>query len=346
MAEFYIYAAAFILTAAGVKIFTVWSLRRNVLDVPNERSSHTRPTPRGGGLIIVIVALGLYLFYTILLTRNFLWQYAVGAILIAAVSWLDDLYSLSFGWRILVHAAAALFIAQSLNQALFFDSGLPYNAWLRIGVLLAVILWIVWLTNAYNFMDGIDGIAGVQAVSAGIGWLLFGKFFQTNSTTEVYGGILAFSAAAFLIYNWRPAKVFMGDVGSAFLGFSFASLPIFLVVENPSNWKSALVVGVGLIWLFFFDTIHTLLQRIWRREKFWQAHRSHIYQQLVVNGLTHPFVAGLYGTLSFFNAFLIIAASWFGRGAAYIVVVILIVQAIGLLIFLRSIKKSSVKAPL
>lgn len=290
----------FLATYGGVKIFRRWSLRRELFDVPNERSSHTVPTPRGGGLIIVLVCLGTYALAPVVCGGRFHWSYFLGAALVAAVSWLDDVYSVPFGWRFLAHSAAALPVI--FNLGFFGEIYLPFVQTVNIGASGAVItfLWIVWLTNAYNFMDGIDGIAGTQAVTAGIGWLVAGHFLDLPSA-GFYGGVIAFSSLGFLIQNWQPAKIFMGDVGSAFLGYSFAALPLLAKNENqPENNFPAILLptAVLLVWLFVFDSVWTFAGRALRREKVWQAHRGHIYQKMVTAGWSHQAVAVLYGLLS------------------------------------------------
>lgn len=303
MKEISFYAAAFLLTFGGVRRFRRWSLRRRLLDVPNERSSHTAPTPRGGGLIIVIVSLAGYALAANFLSNNFHTSYLLGAVLIALVSWLDDLYTVSFVWRFLIHSLAAALVIFNLG---YFDAiGAPLFQNFNLGLigLPLTFFWIVWLTNAYNFMDGIDGIAGMQALTAGIGWLLVGKIFGLPATA-VYGGVIAFSSLGFLILNWQPAKIFMGDVGSAFLGYSFAVLPLLAQNEAGANsevQRFLLPSAVFLVWLFVFDTLWTFARRVLNREKVWQAHRGHIYQKFVIGGFSHRFIAGLYGLLSTIN---------------------------------------------
>ncbi len=292
-----IFAVVFLASYAGVERFRRWSIRREFFDIPNERSSHTAPTPRGGGAVIAVVSLICYAGYTNFVTHNFAWSYFLGAALIAAISWLDDVYDISFAWRILVHAAAAALVIITLG----FWSGaeLPLARRVEFGVFGAVVtfFWIVWLTNAYNFMDGIDGIAGMQAITAGIGWLLIGNWLGCGSA-GFYGGALAFSSLGFLLHNWQPAKIFMGDVGSAFLGYSFAVLPLLAKSENDLNAPVLPVVGVALVMPFVADTLVTFARRIFKREKIWRAHRSHLYQQLVISGFSHRTVAFFYGLVS------------------------------------------------
>lgn len=337
MTEFLIYAAVFFGTIVGVKAFVEWSRRRRLLDIPNERSSHTRPTPRGGGLIIVLICLSFYVLYTNFAAGDFVWQYFVGALLIAVISWLDDLYSISSLWRILIHAAAAFLIVQTLNETSFLESSRHETDSIRIAGLCAAFLWTVWLTNAYNFMDGIDGIAGAQAACAGVGWLFIGKFLHLE-TVGIFGGALAVSALGFLIFNRHPAKVFMGDVGSAFLGFSFAALPLMAAKKTSGGLFSWLFIGAALVWLFFFDTAITLFRRILKRENFWQAHRTHVYQQLVVSGFSHTTVAALYGVLSALNAASIVGVLM-RKNLVFVFLSFVLVQSIGLLLFVRRAKK-------
>ena len=147
-------------------------------------------------------------------------------------------------------------------------------------------------------MDGIDGIAGMQAVTAGIGWLIIGQMLGFE-TVAFYGGVIAFSSFGFLIHNWHPAKIFMGDVGSAFLGYTFAVLPLLTKNETADNFSLLPIIAVGLVFLFVLDTTLTFFRRILKREKIWQAHRSHIYQQLVISGFSHRSVTLFYGFISF-----------------------------------------------
>lgn len=300
MTEVGIYLLIFLSTLFGVELFRHWSRRRSLLDVPNERSSHSTPTPRGGGLIIVIVCLSAFAGLTFFSKGRFSYGYLGGAGLIALISWLDDLFSISFVWRFLVHSLAALFALGSLGY--FEEFYFPFQQTVNIGHagFLLTFLWIVWLTNAYNFMDGIDGLAGIQAVTAGFGWLLVGKFFGAE-TVGFYGGVVMFASLGFLIVNWQPAKIFMGDVGSAFLGYTFAVMPLLMKNElNPDFEKRAVLlpVAVLLVWLFVFDTLWTFARRILKKEKVWQAHREHLYQQMVIGGFSHQFVSGLYGIVS------------------------------------------------
>jgi UDP-N-acetylmuramyl pentapeptide phosphotransferase/UDP-N-acetylglucosamine-1-phosphate transferase len=158
------------------------------------------------------------------------------------------------------------------------------------------VLWIVGLTNAYNFMDGIDGIAGGQALVAGLGWALLG----TVAGAPIVGGLgtlVSCSSLGFLLHNWYPAGIFMGDVGSAFLGYTLAVLPL-LFSFSAGESAGAPVVGLLLVWPFVFDTGFTFLRRLWRRENVFATHRSHLYQRITSPRSGHGRVALMYSGLA------------------------------------------------
>ncbi len=292
--EIIYYISAFILTFFGVELFRRWSLKRQILDIPNERSSHSTPTPRGGGIIFV----GVCLIFCIIWNLEFgIWSYLSGAILLAVISWIDDLKSVPSILRFTVHFISAGLIIYGFG--LFQIVRFPYIGDIQLNyfALPITLLWIVWLTNAYNFMDGIDGIAAAQAITAGIGWYLLGYKFDIPFTGFL-GMILALTNSAFIFHNWSPAKIFMGDVGSAFLGFSFAFLPLSAAKESTQNTSKFFLIGVLFVLPFMFDTVFTFIRRLLNGEKVWQAHRSHLYQRLVIGGYSHRFVTTLYGIIS------------------------------------------------
>jgi UDP-N-acetylmuramyl pentapeptide phosphotransferase/UDP-N-acetylglucosamine-1-phosphate transferase len=270
----------------GTSAFRSWGLGRGVVDVPNERSSHVTPTPRGAGLIFVLICL---LSYAILAAyfQTLPWIYLLTAGLVAGISWLDDLHSIPSAWRLAVHflSAATLVLvtggSNGLDGAKLVASG-------------GAVLWIVWMINAYNFMDGIDGIAGSQAVVAGISWAVF-TAMTGEGQMSVYASIVAVSVLAFLLHNWEPAKIFMGDVGSAFLGFTLASFPFLRANVTDGLHSVYATAGLIFLWFFFFDTVVTLLKRLVRRERVWEAHRSHLYQRMVIAGWRHSRVTIIYG---------------------------------------------------
>jgi UDP-N-acetylmuramyl pentapeptide phosphotransferase/UDP-N-acetylglucosamine-1-phosphate transferase len=300
---------ALVLSCLGVAGVRRWAERHQILDIPNERSSHTRPIPRGGGLPIVIVTLAGVIFSWL---RDPAWAwpallaYGVGAGLISVISGLDDLHSLPNCVRFAAHSLGA--ILAILGFGYWYTVSIPFLGpvslgWLGLPV---TFLWLVGLTNAYNFMDGIDGIAGGQGVVAGLGWGLLGWQAESSMVTAL-GLLLAVCSLGFLWHNWPPARIFMGDVGSAFLGYSFA---VLAVVAAQSDSR-LVVAGVLLVGPFVFDTVFTFLRRLWAGENVFTAHRSHLYQRLVIAGHSHRSVTLLYAGLAF--VITLLALSWSTR---------------------------------
>jgi UDP-N-acetylmuramyl pentapeptide phosphotransferase/UDP-N-acetylglucosamine-1-phosphate transferase len=174
--------------------------------------------------------------------------------------------------------------------------------------LILIFFWIVGLTNSYNFMDGIDGIAGGQAVVAGLGWAIFG-WLGNDPLVCALGMLMAACSLGFLGHNWPPARIFMGDVASGFLGLTFAVLPILAALRDARF----LLVGVLLVWPFLFDTIFTFLRRLSRGENVFAAHRSHLYQRLVIADRSHLFATSLYCMLALTG--LLLSLVWMRGGA-------------------------------
>lgn len=296
--EYFIFIISLAVTYLGVGWFRTWSLGKGYLDHPNERSSHDTPTPRGGGLVIAAVTLTAYIGSSWLFNYKLSFGFIIGAILVVTVSWLDDIYSLTFGWRLLVHLIAAA--AVTLDVGYFEEFSIPFvKAQLHLGIfgMVVSLILIAWFVNAYNFMDGIDGLAGVQAVAAGLGWLLVGLLMGIPVATMI-GGVVLFSSIGFLIHNWQPAKIFMGDAGSAFLGFTFASMPYLLREQGTVRPELLPIVAVLFVWLFVFDSAVTVVRRFLRGERVWNAHREHLYQRMVIAGQSHQFVSILYGVIA------------------------------------------------
>lgn len=272
--------AAFVALAGLVGLLGTWTmrayaLRRDLLDHPNARSSHVVPTPRGGGVAIVA---GFCLATTAWALESDgehaaqLWLAIVPpALLVAAVGFVDDHRPLSARLRLLVHFAAATWAVGMLG-------GLPAIPWpggaLPVGLaggVLAVVA-AVWCLNLYNFMDGIDGIAASEAVFVAVA---AGVLAGSGSPAFLPLLSLAAAAAGFLAFNWPPARIFMGDAGSGFLGLALAGLLLSLHASGH------LPIGAALILLgaFLADATVTLLVRLRRGERLHEAHRTHAYQR-------------------------------------------------------------------
>lgn len=271
-----------------------WARRRDLLDRPNARSSHSQPTPRLGGLAMVAVVS----------LPGLLWLEVAGrrdsparallllGLIVALVSLLDDLRGLPARLRLGIHGLVACGVVASAGtlQAVSVP-GLGTCA-LGLADWPLSVLWIVGCINAFNFMDGIDGLAGGQAVVLGLTWFAIGLLLAWPEG-QVLGLLLASSAAGFLVHNWAPARIFMGDAGSAFLGYWAAVMPF--CAPRPG----ALLAPAALaLWPFLFDTSLTLARRARSGQPLLVAHRGHLYQRLVDSGYSHARVASLYIALA------------------------------------------------
>lgn len=280
--------------------------RRQILDMPNERSSHVLPTPRGGGLAttpVMVAALACMPGFQSL---------AVGALLLLWISWLDDRRPLPPLPRFAVQAAAiAAWLLINGGEKMVFQGYLP--AW--IDHLLVFLAWL-WFVNLYNFMDGIDGITGVQSLALGIGITAIGGLELMPPALSV-----AAVAAAFLCFNWHPAKMFLGDSGSIPLGFVLGGL----LIELAS--RGHLAAALILPGYYLADATLTIGTRLCRGEKIWLPHRSHFYQRAVQGGKRHDQVAWAIGigNLALLGCALAVP-TWDGWaiGAAVAVVVVLL----------------------
>ena len=278
-------SAAFATALVGGWLYLRWA-PRHALDVPNQRSSHTRPTPRGGGLVIVagfLVGLALWLQTGGSLSPRAI-GWLIGALLVAAVSFIDDLRRLPAAPRLLTHLIGAAILTFAGAQAGYML------------VLPLAFVYVSLITNIYNFMDGIDGLAALQAIVASAALAVAGAVVDNPLVTGV-GGLLAAASAGFLVYNIPPARLFMGDIGSTFLGFSLAGLTL-LGSTGVGGGRLPIEFGVVVLAPFLFDGVVTLARRALRGERWYAAHRSHYYQRLVQRWLSHARVTGLYTVLA------------------------------------------------
>lgn len=255
----------------------------SLLDHPNERSSHQRATPRGGGLAIAIVfhCVVALLWWLGIVVSDVAIALLGGGVMLAIVGWVDDHGHVPAAVRALVHLLAAswaVYWLGGISQISMGDFDLPLPT---IGSLLSVI-GVVWLINLYNFMDGIDGIAGGQGVAAALmGGLLL--WLGGNQGLAMLAWTLAAACAGFLVWNWPPARIFMGDVGSGLTGFIFA----VLALASEKSGAVPLLSWLLLLLVFVGDATLTLLKRLIQGEKWYTAHRSHAYQRLIQRGFSH-----------------------------------------------------------
>jgi len=275
-------AATGLLACLGTRALIPLLRRAAVLDHPNERSLHSAPTPRGGG--IALVAAILLAWLALIAAGAVAPRLSVvlfGAALLAAISWIDDVRGMSPAPRLL-----AQLVAVGLGMTALMPAGPVFQGWLMPGLdaVAAGLLWL-WFVNLFNFMDGIDGLAGSEATVIALGLVLFAGFgVGSDPGLAALAATAAAAAFGFLVWNWAPARIFLGDVGSVPLGYLLGFL--LLGVAASGHWKVALILPL----YFLADATLTLARRLARGERVWRAHREHFYQRAVQRGLGHSAV--------------------------------------------------------
>jgi len=267
---------ALLLTLVLTGLMRRYALSRHLLDVPNARSSHSIPTPRGGGVAIVLVYLLILPFFYAMewISSATLLAFCGAGIWVALVGFLDDHGHIAAQWRLLIHFIAAIW-------GLYWLGGVPPLA-VTLGITqvdlgwleqIAGVFYLVWLLNLYNFMDGIDGLASIEAITVCLGGTLL--ILLGVGGEQWFGLILLGSiVAGFLWWNFPPAKIFMGDAGSGFLGIVLGLFSIKAAWVIPQFFWSWLI----LLGVFIADATWTLSRRFLQDEKVYEAHRSHAYQ--------------------------------------------------------------------
>jgi len=275
-------AASALASAVLVRAAREVANRRALLDHPNDRSSHAISKPRLGGVGVVtpVLAVGAGLVAGRIATSSLLVPLAATA-LVALLGLADDLRPLPARVRFSVQVVLASTVVAASWSRLAAVAG-ALGGWLPVPALAVLaVLWIVWLTNLYNFMDGIDGLAGGQALIASLGLaaVAVGSGAATSGWLLV---ALAGSSLGFLLFNFPPSSIFMGDVGSTALGFLFGCLPLLPEARGVPVEAVALALS-----LFLLDATTTLARRVARGEKWHEPHRTHLYQRPVVAGIGH-----------------------------------------------------------
>jgi UDP-N-acetylmuramyl pentapeptide phosphotransferase/UDP-N-acetylglucosamine-1-phosphate transferase len=293
--------AAYLATGAALRLLTA----RAVLDHANERSSHAGAVPRGGGIAVMTVIIAGWAALAWLAPGYVGDSFNIAAIALLAAglagfSFLDDLNGLPTLQRLMMQILAVALACLALPDDPVFQGLLPPAA----DRLAAGFCWL-WFINLFNFMDGIDGITAVEAGSIGVGIALVTQISGGAGGLAALSAITAGAAIGFGFLNWRPAKIFLGDVGSVGLGFLLGWLLLSLAAAG--QWLPALLLGL----YYLCDATWTLLRRILRGEKFWQAHRSHFYQHAARACGDHGRVAMLVLAC---NVLLIAAALWTALG--------------------------------
>ncbi|HEX3864672.1 MAG TPA: glycosyltransferase family 4 protein [Stellaceae bacterium] len=273
-------AVAGVIGLCGTGLLIPLLRRAAILDNPNARSSHVVPTPRGGGIAVIagIVCAWLMLIATGAAAPHLLLVLG-GTVLLAGISWRDDRRSVSPVIRLATQVVAVMLGMTVVSPAgMVLQGALP--GWLD--TIVAAMAW-VWFVNLFNFMDGIDGIAGSEAAAISVGLVLLAIFGTADAIPGLpaLSGVIAAATLGFLVWNWAPARIFLGDVGSVPLGYLLGFL--LLTVAAHGAWKIALILPL----YFLADATLTLLRRLARGERVWQAHREHLYQQAVQRGFGH-----------------------------------------------------------
>lgn len=271
----------FALAVFATRFLIHYLSKQGVVDIPNERSSHSRPTPSGGGIVIVSVLIVLMVVSIMAEDNNLSFVYLGVVLVIALMNLLDDTLHLPIFLRFIIQIIAACLIVYDTAPINHLPLPAPLDISLGIMGFPLSVIWIFGLMNIYNFLDGIDGYAAAKTVTTAIGLGIFIPEFQL-----ICFGIAA-ATIGFLVFNWQPAKIFMGDTGAATLGFFFATVP-FYFQEHPTE-EGIFLVGI-LLWFFISDGVFTIFRRLFKGEKIWRAHRSHLYQRLVISGYFHQTV--------------------------------------------------------
>ncbi|WCM54444.1 glycosyltransferase family 4 protein [Pseudomonas sp. WJP1] len=293
-----------------------YALAKSLIDIPNERSSHSVPTPRGGGVAIVgsfLLALPALVALDLLSPAALCGLFGSG-LLVAVIGFADDHGHIAARWRLLGHFIAAAWVLYWLN-------GLPPIELFGVTVDLGwfgdalALVYLVWMLNLYNFMDGIDGLASAEAISVCLGICLVYWFAGFPELVWV-PLLLASAVAGFLFWNFPPARIFMGDAGSGFLGVVLGALAIHATWTAPQLlWSWLILLGV-----FIVDSTWTLIMRLIRGDKIYQAHRSHAYQQASRFFKGHRIIT--VSIVAINVGWLLPLAMWVGAGGSWLIGVI------------------------
>ncbi len=271
-----VFLGSLLLSAVLTRVVRVYSLKRGIIDRPSERGLHDAPVARGGGAAIVISVsvLLLALMLAGALDPGLFIPWTACGVGFGLLGWVDDHIDLS----------AAVRLVCQLALAVAFCLVVLRGATLELVPALAVVgaaVAMVWVVNLYNFMDGADGFAACEAlVVAGAGAAVVG--LAGGGGVSLIAVLIAGSSAGFLYWNWSPARIFMGDVGSYFLGFQFGALVLHGATTRSGAW-----VWLILLAPFITDASLTLVRRIIKREQWWRPHRTHVYQRLILGGWGH-----------------------------------------------------------
>jgi len=283
-------------------LISFYMSRSFIVDHPNERSLHHTPTPRGGGLAFVVPT--SLLFIVISMYQPLMFFLFLPSFLMAIMGFWDDCSSISWKKRFLFQVFFAIWT--SAICMFFTDSALAFTLLEKMLLFVFGVLWLIALGNMYNFMDGIDGNAAIEA----IGVCLFFSFIALRvQSFEAYSFTyyILFGVATFLVFNFPKARLFMGDVGSQFLGFIFGTLGLLITIIN---WDYFFVMPL-LLFNFIFDASWTILVRFFKGDDIFKAHQTHLYQKLVLRGWQHWQVSLLSGLFVLFQGSILLLGVYY-----------------------------------
>jgi UDP-GlcNAc:undecaprenyl-phosphate/decaprenyl-phosphate GlcNAc-1-phosphate transferase len=316
----------------------------SILDIPNDRSSHDKPIPKSGGVAIVVAFLiGVFAIYlwgdaTLIKTKYFM-GVLFSALLIAAISFYDDLKNKPFVFKLLSQLVAVFTVLAAgivLDEIHLPGANIVHLGWL--GYLLTF-FWILGLTNAYNFMDGLNGMAGGNAIIVSLFFCIL-SFYQGSTCVYIICYTLISGTLGFMVFNFPRPRLFMGDVGSAFLGFVFATLAIIAALYDHSH-TSFFVIPL-LLFHFIYDTVLTFIRRFLHHENVFTAHRTHLYQLFHRLGHSHIKVSSFYFAVCIAQGLgAVVMLNINGGKRLFIFVPFLVFQIIYSMIILRKAKKAA-----
>jgi UDP-N-acetylmuramyl pentapeptide phosphotransferase/UDP-N-acetylglucosamine-1-phosphate transferase len=334
----------FFLLLTAVAYCVTWFFYKTAIaiDQPNERSSHHQTTPRSGGVAIVVTfVIGMLLIYCLgdktHIQQTYMVSFIVSSLFVALISFLDDLKTIKAVLKLAVMIVAILIAMWGgllLDQLFIPGMGHVHLGWFAYPV---TMFWVLGLTNAVNFMDGLDGLIGGTAAIVSLFFMII-TFSQGSTFVYITSYTILAGSIGFLFFNFPPAKIFMGDVGSVFLGFVFATLAIIATRYDHSH-TSFLVMPL-LLFHVIFDTFFTFLRRCVRRENVIQAHRSHLYQLVQQMGYSHLAVSLMQYGFCFLQG---LGALWLvqveGNQRLYVFLPFFLLQAIYAFIVIGNAKK-------
>lgn len=276
--------SAFLLSLFLTKYLITHASSLGMVDAPNARSSHVQPTPKGGGLsfflIFTIILLVLYFrgnpFKTLVAPLLF------GGPVVVLLGWFDDRMNLSALLRLFVHFLVAAVIYGLVTRWFSEEFHISFLPNIFVVTFIFCLLFISWFINLYNFMDGADGLAASTGIAGSILLAVISLLHGTEEISVIYI-LFAYSISGFLYFNWQPAKIFMGDTGSYFLGFVFASMALICKVHADISFYSHII----LFGFFIVDATYTLGMRAFRRQKLLEPHRQFAFHKLMAKGWSH-----------------------------------------------------------